>query len=694
MTNVFAGLLTGNNVPASPTVASTGSNAFAGLLTGKTTAPIVQPTSVVNPSPNINPTGNTGIPATALTGTLGGGYGAATDIDPTSGKPLLTYENPIAMSSQLLSDRTAPTFDPTVPQPVSPSTLQDPRMALSVSEGIRGALGASTYQQLDHIVPLELGGSNNKSNLALENDIAGEKNTTAGSQPTAPIEDNLASQVHSGQISLVDAWKSIAQTKGITLPEQGGVVPQVNQTQTEKQQPSSQTFFQKVDNVIKTALSPQGQNAVFNELGGQALVHPVQTIKNIVAKTSSDLTNVTNNLLTSAAQFKSDVLTPSTNRDVPTKVASTLNLLVSMAQFTLAPVGEAYSIATQLPVIKPAADAVGVLFNDSGKVASFTADKLLSGAVSTGAIKQSTADELKSAVDSVSSLAGQIILGGYVYGHIEDAMSAKAPVDEEAIVQDAQTKAAEINKEPIPQTVEPTNAFKGLLTGEKPEPSATPVKPSENEGAPKTTLDEFAKENPTTVKEVPVPKTRVSNQLKEIEGTGDVKVRGAAKSLESAAIKAGLVDSYGDLPEYKTMDFGAVADKVKDFISEDKDKAKSVAMGEANPPKGVPASFVWTELARQATLEGDGELAAELSKSKVITQGTEAGRFIGGFKGLDEENPVQAIKDLQDARDKALQKKSVSESTKFDDAVKKAKSDRLTGKVKVNWDSFIDSIQC
>ena len=90
-------------------------------------------------------------------------------------------------------------------------------------------------------MPLELGRWNNKSDLRLgpaENTSQpyGSNNPT----PTDSLENQLAAQVHSGQIGLVDAWTQMAKAKGLTLPEQGGNVPNINATQPdlEKPQPS------------------------------------------------------------------------------------------------------------------------------------------------------------------------------------------------------------------------------------------------------------------------------------------------------------------------------------------------------------------------------------------------------------------------------------------------------------------------
>jgi hypothetical protein len=104
-------------------------------------------------------------------------------------------------------------------------------MPESVSQAIKAQFPGSTADELDHIMPLELGGSNEHSNLRLEPADNSTASYSPGSNPTNtdPLENALAKSVQSGAISLVDAWKAMASAKGVKLPEQGGQVPQLNE---------------------------------------------------------------------------------------------------------------------------------------------------------------------------------------------------------------------------------------------------------------------------------------------------------------------------------------------------------------------------------------------------------------------------------------------------------------------------------
>ena len=197
-----------NNLFATPTPAAKptaipANSPLAPLTTPATPAAPVTPL-VAKPSPNPEASLTPDIPATALTGNLGGGYGTSNITDlpgQTSsngsplGKPLLTFINPAAKSSQLLSDRVAPAFDPTVPQKIDPSILENGRMPQSASDAVRKATGAQPDEQLDHLISLEIGGSNQPDNLNLE------KLNSSGKQPSLTNENAIAKQVATGQIS-------------------------------------------------------------------------------------------------------------------------------------------------------------------------------------------------------------------------------------------------------------------------------------------------------------------------------------------------------------------------------------------------------------------------------------------------------------------------------------------------------------
>lgn len=145
----------------------------------------------------------------------GKGYGAAA-IGDSSGKPLLTFNNASAKQSQLLSERVATTFDPTVPTKLNRKMLVNGRMPSSVSAKIKKELGGQHSEELDHRIALSLGGSNQGSNLGLEPGRIGGRAAELNK-----LVNQISREVSDGKISLIEGQRRIAEAKGVKLADTG-----------------------------------------------------------------------------------------------------------------------------------------------------------------------------------------------------------------------------------------------------------------------------------------------------------------------------------------------------------------------------------------------------------------------------------------------------------------------------------------
>lgn len=187
-----------------------------------------------------------------------------------------------------------------------------------------------------------------------------------------------------------------------------------------------------------------------------------------------------------------------------------------------------------------------------------------------------------------------------------------------------------------------------------------------------------------------IPSTRTSSTLKPIKGTGDMATRGVSKSIEASAIEKGLTDSFGDLPEYKKVNFTDQAAKVADLIAKDPDAARDIALGNKAAPQGVVPEMVAVGIERQALADNDVETLRELANSKLTTAGTTMGQRIAAYGQRDTASPSAAIKEVQDAREVALKDKSnntTTESRKINNEIRKTNT-------KESWSSFVENITC
>lgn len=144
----------------------------------------------------------------------GKNYGFSNLTDTYSGKPLLTFTDVANKKSTLLDNRVATTFDPTVPQKLTMAVLHNDRLPVSASSKVKTSLGGNYDDNLDHLISLELSGSNENSNLKNEKLVNGK-------QSSVPLENQLAQEVINGDktgMTLEEAQKILARAKGIKLP--------------------------------------------------------------------------------------------------------------------------------------------------------------------------------------------------------------------------------------------------------------------------------------------------------------------------------------------------------------------------------------------------------------------------------------------------------------------------------------------
>lgn len=143
----------------------------------------------------------------------GKGYGIS-DITDINGRPLLTYQGPEDKKPFLLSDRVAQTFDFTTIQVLTAGAMKNDRLDSSTASFIKTKLGGGKDDELDHKISLELGGSNTPANLFIQPGM-----TAGASAASDTLENSLALDVVTGKISLLTAWRTLADQKNFLLGE-------------------------------------------------------------------------------------------------------------------------------------------------------------------------------------------------------------------------------------------------------------------------------------------------------------------------------------------------------------------------------------------------------------------------------------------------------------------------------------------
>ncbi len=118
--------------------------------------------------------------------------------------------------------------------------------------------------------------------------------------------------------------------------------------------------------------------------------------------------------------------------------------------------------------------------------------------------------------------------------------------------------------------------------------------------------------------------------------------------------------------------------------------AMAVAMGQKQPPPGVLASAVYVAVVRRAEAAGDIETMRMLgTQSQYLGQARRMGQEISYLRNVSPDDPIAAIREVQDAREAALTDKKlkaeVAKVTKDAGAAIKAARSKA---------AFVDSVKC
>lgn len=229
--------------------------------------------------------------------------------------------------------------------------------------------------------------------------------------------------------------------------------------------------------------------------------------------------------------------------------------------------------------------------------------------------------------------------------------------------------------------------------GKIPGAKYSPVEPENGTGmAPKAGDEPGVSVESATI----APTGRGGGALKPIEGTGDLNTRGASSRIEALAIEKGLTDSFGNLPEYKSVNFKDQAAKVADLITKDPQRAESVALGKSRAPSGIVPEMVLKAVSDQAVKDGNVGLLRDLANGSLTYEGTTMGQRIAAYGQFDRTDPVPLIKEVQDARAADLKARGVDTKAETAKTVKEGteavKAEAVKGRQ--NWEQFIESITC
>lgn len=191
----------------------------------------------------------------------------------------------------------------------------------------------------------------------------------------------------------------------------------------------------------------------------------------------------------------------------------------------------------------------------------------------------------------------------------------------------------------------------------------------------------------------------VNNQVNnsEISGDGEKKTVGLSKSLEQSAANKKIADSLGELPEYNTVNWKDQFARADQFIKNNPEAAKKIAMGdESLTPKGLLPEAVMIQVNKSAQKLGDIHLIRDIATSDLARKSSVHAQRLSILSQVDPHDPVTAIRDIVKTREEVAKKrygeKLGDQKSKIVEEIKK--ETRRTAPTKETWENFVNSITC
>ena len=137
-----------------------------------------------------------------------------------------------------------------------------------------------------------------------------------------------------------------------------------------------------------------------------------------------------------------------------------------------------------------------------------------------------------------------------------------------------------------------------------------------------------------------------------------------SKRVEAATIAEKLVDSFGELTGYSTMNMKEQADLATAIMNSDYESAKKMAMGELYPPEGVREATMFEAVKIRALGEGDVETLRRLAtESTIPSRLSEYGQMIKAADSRLMDDPVKVMQEIMEYRQERSKKMAAQKET-------------------------------
>lgn len=196
---------------------------------------------------------------------------------------------------------------------------------------------------------------------------------------------------------------------------------------------------------------------------------------------------------------------------------------------------------------------------------------------------------------------------------------------------------------------------------------------------------------PVAAPEVPVAKPAGESLPDTTAERGTSKI---AASVQQKAVERGLKDTFGEAGGYDKITIADQAEKAV-ALTKDPERLNRVINGEEKLPDGLRATALITAVEKDPVLSKDHDLINRLSKAEHLTgESSRSAQELRLAAERYEHSPVEAVKQVREARMAAVEKKTgktVAKATIEEVKAIKAEKPKVT---KQTWESFVDGLKC
>ena len=205
---------------------------------------------------------------------------------------------------------------------------------------------------------------------------------------------------------------------------------------------------------------------------------------------------------------------------------------------------------------------------------------------------------------------------------------------------------------------------------------------------------------------LPIESKPISETRTKLAGLakGMIPVRTAksAADLSQTAVEAG----FEELPEdekakYSPTTKASQIRKVSNLIGDDIENARAIVRGEKPVPSDIKGQVLWNAMEKIAMENSDVGMINELAKSPLAAKRSISAQELGASAfNQNPHSPVEAVREITEAREKDFQKKTGQVPEVAKKRVIDTERDRMNGEIKSSasrrpdWSEFIQSIAC